>query len=341
MGAESGLRKLKPSEVLFNDGDKAHSLFIIQKGQLRLFKPKGKGFVEIAVLRAGEVIGEMAFFDTEGGGRRSCSASAMTECEVIEISFGAFEKTMQGLNPWFKTIINTLADRLRTTNSRVKELESNSAGLNYGGSKSLGYEFLKAHDLLKCLGTLFLVVKSHAHEVEGGLSLLRKTISFYLKDIYMIHESKFDEVMLLLKEMDIIDFVQDPKTQQEMVLVKDLDFIRSLFIFYNTQRHLTEDKKLRLSKKCVHFLSAIRNDSVPNDSQKEVCLTKILESFKREKLAVDLDDLEDARGFEIVGASVVGENNEIYVEVNWDKLYDLLPKALFLNKIAELNEKKA
>jgi CRP-like cAMP-binding protein len=66
---KSGLRRMKPSEVLFNDGEKANSLYIIQKGQLRLYKPKGKGFVEIAVLRAGEVIGEMAYFDDDGGGK--------------------------------------------------------------------------------------------------------------------------------------------------------------------------------------------------------------------------------------------------------------------------------
>jgi CRP/FNR family cyclic AMP-dependent transcriptional regulator len=155
--AGSGLRQLKPGEILFNDGEKANSLFIIQKGQLRLFKPKGKGFIEIATLRAGEVIGEMAYFDDDGGGKRSCSASAMVGSEVIEISFSAFAKTMSGLNPWFKTIINTLANRLRQTNSRVKELESNSASVNYGTGKHSGYEFFKANDVIKILGTFYLV----------------------------------------------------------------------------------------------------------------------------------------------------------------------------------------
>ena len=61
--AKSGIKQLKPGDVLFNDGDNAVSLFIIQKGQIRLYKPKGKGFIEIGVLRAGEVIGEMAYFD--------------------------------------------------------------------------------------------------------------------------------------------------------------------------------------------------------------------------------------------------------------------------------------
>ena len=74
---KSGLKKLEQNEILFNDGEHADSLYIIQRGQLRLFKPKGKGFIEIAVLRAGEVIGEMAYFDEDNGRKRSCSASAL------------------------------------------------------------------------------------------------------------------------------------------------------------------------------------------------------------------------------------------------------------------------
>lgn len=154
---KSGMRTLKTGEILFNDGDVADSLYIIQKGQLRLFKPKGKGFIEIGVLRAGEVIGEMAFFDEDGSGRkRSCSAAALTPVEVIEISFVAFAKTMQSLNPWFKTIINTMASRLRKTNARVKELEDNQASVSYSG-KHAGYEFLKPIEIMRIRDYVFSI----------------------------------------------------------------------------------------------------------------------------------------------------------------------------------------
>ena len=72
---KSGLRRLKPGEVLFNEKEAADSLFIIQEGQIRLYLHKGKGYVEIGILRAGEVIGEMGYFD-EKNPRRSCSASS-------------------------------------------------------------------------------------------------------------------------------------------------------------------------------------------------------------------------------------------------------------------------
>ena len=130
---KSGLKKLAAGEILFKDGEKASSLYIIQRGQIRLFKPKGMGYVEIAVLRSGEVLGEMAFFNTEKGNTRSCSAEAMISSEVVEVSFAAFARAIEELNPWFKVVFNTMADRLRKANTRVKSLESNNVSQGWGG----------------------------------------------------------------------------------------------------------------------------------------------------------------------------------------------------------------
>ncbi|MCY4523660.1 MAG: cyclic nucleotide-binding domain-containing protein, partial [Halobacteriovoraceae bacterium] len=99
---KSGLRIVKQGDILFREDDKAESLFIIQKGLIRLFRPKGSGFVDINILRVGEVIGEMAYFDKKSR-QRSCSASALVETEIIEVSFVVLDKLIKGLNPWFKT----------------------------------------------------------------------------------------------------------------------------------------------------------------------------------------------------------------------------------------------
>lgn len=163
---KSGMRTFKQGETIFKKDEPADSLFIIQKGQIRLFLPKGRGFVELAILRTGEVIGEMGYFD-EKATRRSCSAEALTTVEVIEISYLAFGKTMEGLNPWFKTIINTLADRLRKTNDKVKQLESNSVGLS-SGDKVGSYTFFNNSDILKLISLTYMCFKTHGTKGESG-----------------------------------------------------------------------------------------------------------------------------------------------------------------------------
>ncbi len=54
---KSGIKTLHAGEILFNEGDLATSMYIIQKGQLRLFRPKGKGFIELRIAgwRSGSV----------------------------------------------------------------------------------------------------------------------------------------------------------------------------------------------------------------------------------------------------------------------------------------------
>ena len=342
---KSGLRRLLPGEVLFNDGEKANSLYIIQNGQLRLFKPKGKGFVEIAVLRAGEVIGEMAYFDDDGGGKRSCSASAMVSSDVIEISFTAFSKTMAGLNPWFKTIINTLAKRLRATNARVKELESNSTSVNYGTGKHTGYEFFKSNDIIKILGTLFLVYKAHGEVTDQGAAIHRKTLDLYSKDIYGVIESKMDEMIFILTDLDLMEVANDKDGYPKLLVIKNLDIIRAYFIFYNTEKHLTEDKKLKITKPCQIFLeklwAKIANQPNTDDAMTLVPISDLLAYWKERKEPITIEKLEEAREHTIVGEVIVGDGNALSVEVNYMRLKKLLPNIQFMNRVLESNQQKS
>lgn len=343
--ARSGLLKLRPSDVLFNDGDRAQSLFIIQNGQMRLYKPKGKGFIEIAVLRAGEVIGEMAYFDADNGSKRSCSAQAMVSSEVIEISFSAFSKTMATLNPWFKTIINTLANRLRTTNARVKELESNNASVNYSTGKHNGYEFFKVNDIIKILGTLFLVFKSHGEFHGDDIALHRKTLKLYAQDIYHIIESKLDQMLLLLTQMNLVVTQKDDQGGENIIIMKDINRIRSLFIFFNTEKHLPEEKKLKVSARCLIFLEAIwkKMQSTPNHDSalSTVEISSLLDAWKAKRQGITVGDLADARDFGFVGEVMVGEGNHLSVEVNFNKLQKSLPHLQFQSALSELNKTQA
>jgi CRP-like cAMP-binding protein len=341
-GGKSGLRRLKPGEVLFNDGDHAESLYIIQKGQLRLYKPKGKGFIEIAVLRAGEVIGEMAYFDEDGSGnRRSCAAKAMVGTEIIEISFVAFKKTMAGLNPWFKTIINTLAKRLRKANSRIRELESNSVSHNYGGGGASTYEFFRGVDIVKSLSVLFLVMKGHGESGEKGLSLHKNTMSFYAQDVFNVQEVKFDQMMTILTEGGYMSMEKDENDQLKVICVPDIERIRSFLIFFNSQRTAPDEKKIKVSERCQTLLEKIVEQFKAKGirDSKAVCdLSEILDEFKARNVNIGMGDLEDARKIGYVGEVVVGSGNKLTMPVEYAKLTQMLPTIKIMNSIAKFNE---
>lgn len=343
--AKSGLKIIKPGEVLFNEGDKAKSLYIIQRGQLRLFRPKGKGYIELAVLRAGEVIGEMSYFDNDNGGKRSCSAAALVSTEVIEISFTAFAKTMAGLNPWFKTIINTLADRLRNTNSKVKELESNSTSVDYSTGKQKGYEFFKNHDVIKVLGTLFLVLKSHGEKNPAGVAVHKKTLNLYSNEIFNINEAKTETIFHIFQELGLLELQKDQDGFPKILVFKELESIRGLFIFFNTQKHLTEDKKLKIGFKCEAFLEKVwerlKTQEPPEIGMSILEIDDLLAYWKERKMDIGLDHLEEARTHAIVGEVIVGDQNKLLLEVSYMKLQKLLPTIRFMNMVEKCNREKS
>ena len=352
---KSGLKQLKSGDILFNDGDVAESLFIIQKGQLRLYKPKGKGFIEIAVLRAGEVIGEMAYFDEDGSGKkRSCAASAITPVDVIEVTFPAFGKTMESLNPWFKTIINTLATRLRKANGRIKELEDNQASVNYSGQHK-GYEFLKPFEVMRILGTIFLVFKSHGEFYENEVHINRKTLSLYTNEMYQIMEVKLETVITALVDLGWLEIREDKDKLPNFLILKNLEVVRQLFIFYNGERHLPDDKKINVSAKAEQLIEQILlriNENpafdIPNQRKSEdvkpkftkyIDITSILEDFKSKGVNVNEYVVEDGRNIGLFG-DLMTEDGKIWVEFDQAKTEKLFPIIKFMNHISHENRGK-
>lgn len=343
---KSGMKTLTPGEVLFNENDVAESLFIIQKGQLRLFSPKGRGFVEIAILRAGEVIGEMAYFD-EKSSLRSCSAAAITTTEVIEISFQAFAKTMNDLNPWFKTIINTLADRLRMTNQKLKKLECNSVGVSKGG-KPGEYIFLSERDAVNMLGVTYMCLKSHGRSAANRICITLSQLKYYALDVFNLSEVKFEEFVQLLEDENVISIVIPDGKTAKLLFAENVEYLGDLLTFFNNQKRLTDDKKNTISEKCEILLAKIieKNgmDKIAESKRKnerlEVRLCEVLNFFKERNIPIREDDYNDAIKLGIADEIMVGEDNCLTSSINCSKLIELYFPLKMINAIKRLNMKK-
>ena len=334
---KSGIITLAPGQILFNEGDHADSMYIIQKGQMRLFRPKGKGFVEIAVLRTGEVLGEMAYFDPDSK-IRSVSCAAITSVDIIVISFNALEKTMAALNPWFKTLINTLAERLRKTNERVKALENNSVGF------SADYRFFQAADVVKILSILFLTFRSLGEQKEGKWFLNYNKIKTYALEIFNVNEAKMEEFIQLLIEEKIIDASVDENDASKVLSTREPDSFRIFQVFFNNQRSLRDDKKLSISHKCEKFIVKVMEECEGKevvDGKVEVDLTKIIAQFKEYNIGIVLDDFQGAKNAKFCGEYKMAEDNSISTSINIDFLKKMFPVVRFMNAINRVNELKA
>jgi CRP/FNR family cyclic AMP-dependent transcriptional regulator len=339
---KSGIRTFRQGQVIFKENDPAQSLYIIQKGQIRLYRPKGRGFVDLAILRSGEVIGEMAYFDDKSS-RRSCSASAVVTTEVIEISFVAFKKTMAGLNPWFKTIINTLADRLRKTNEKVKNLETNSVGSNLGG-KVGDYVFFHNIDIIKMLSMLYLNFASTGEAAEGGTQIHVDKLRFYMIDIFNIPEIKFEEFFNLMKDNGYLEMRPDENGKADkIVFTRNYEQYRSIMSFIHAQRQLEDAKQMKISAKTEILLRAMvrqLKEKGAEGNEEVVDLTSIFKEFKDNKILVAEDDLGDAVKAGLCGDIVVGKMNDLTTVVKYQSINKILPCVKITNAVRKINEEK-
>jgi CRP/FNR family transcriptional regulator, cyclic AMP receptor protein len=109
--------ELKKGMYLVREGEESTHLYYLQKGMLAVLKLKGGVEVQIGTIYAGEVVGEMSFLDKEP---RSASVQAIDDCELTVIPAENFNRLLGALPKWYTALINTLLDRLRKANARIK-----------------------------------------------------------------------------------------------------------------------------------------------------------------------------------------------------------------------------
>jgi len=81
-------RSFGAGETIFEPGDPARELYIVQAGEVDVLRPTGSGTRPVDRVRPGEFFGEMSVVL---GGRRSVRAVAVTEARVLEIDRDTFQ----------------------------------------------------------------------------------------------------------------------------------------------------------------------------------------------------------------------------------------------------------
>jgi len=119
----SDIKVVVAGTALFNEGDRADKMFILEKGRVSIRKKKQGGFVEVAEIAARNLVGEISFFDRQP---RSATAFALTELHVIEIEFESLEKAYKKVPAYFRTMFEVLTYRLRRADNVIRRLQKDA-----------------------------------------------------------------------------------------------------------------------------------------------------------------------------------------------------------------------
>jgi len=112
--------RLAKGDVLFAEGDPGERLFLVESGKVKLGHTAADGRESIiAVLGAGEMLGELSLFDP---GPRTATAIAVSNSKLLSMSHEALLPWLVGRPDLAVSLLAALARRLRRTNEALADL---------------------------------------------------------------------------------------------------------------------------------------------------------------------------------------------------------------------------
>ncbi len=107
-------------EDLCREGEAGDRMFIIESGEVAVLKEvKGEEPIEVTVLKAGDVAGEMGLFGQE---TRSATLRALSECRVWTLGYDTFERLLESSRCVAKGLLSYMSGHLVRETSTVARL---------------------------------------------------------------------------------------------------------------------------------------------------------------------------------------------------------------------------
>jgi CRP/FNR family cyclic AMP-dependent transcriptional regulator len=276
MAGPSGARRLQKGDLLFKEGDSSNAMYLIRSGMVRIFKKKGDQQIEIDTLRSGQIVGEMAFLD---GNPRSAGAEALMETELVEISKSIYDSTMVQVPEWLKVLLKAIVARLRSTTTKMKNLETASSEMNYADGRR-NFIFLGVHDCLKIGSAVLLVALNGKEELPEGKRIKMGSLERYGNQVMGVPVAKVTSFLDILKQANIVHISDNSQD----VALKDASLLES-FIQYVCDENLLEPTKrhdISIRGFLVMGLIAKHLDKSPKDETSGMSTVNLIEIQKLE-----------------------------------------------------------
>ena len=109
--ATGGLGKLfKAGDVIIRQGDKGDCMYVIQEGEVEITRESDGREMRLAVAKEGDIIGEMAIFDSED---RSATVTALGEVRALTVDKKNFLRRVHEDPSIAYRVVETMAKRIR------------------------------------------------------------------------------------------------------------------------------------------------------------------------------------------------------------------------------------
>jgi len=116
-------RSFTKDSIVFCEGEPGNELFIIQKGYVKIIKITDTSEILLAVLKAGDIFGEMALLESKP---RAAGAVAYEDCQLMAVNKENFQHMIQSQPQLIARLTTLLSERIwfiyrQLANTQIKE----------------------------------------------------------------------------------------------------------------------------------------------------------------------------------------------------------------------------
>ena len=227
----SQLVTFKAGDLIIKEGKEERTMYILKTGRVRVYKTYLGKKLTLGILNAGEVFGELSFFD---GQERIASVEAIEDGQAIKIDASKVKQDLEITPTWMKGIFKTVVTRLRETDEKLALLQNKYDTTNATGKatvlvEDIFNEVVRVNKVFRLYFNQFEdgVEADKLEEVQSDLNLLlygsfvkaEKIFDFYEKNqlIKIDEKDGAKKFSLNIEEIDLFDQYLENQTKADQI----------------------------------------------------------------------------------------------------------------------------
>jgi len=324
----NGVKKIKKGETLFREGDASDAMYVIKSGRIAITKAKGTGEIILAEKKAGEMLGEMAFFDNKP---RSAGAKAAQDAEVIMLPFSALLAQFKTFPEWLKAMVKTVNNQLRDANMRIKNLES---------LQDESAEMFPPHTITRLMAIISLMGYKCGEKTETGLQIPFNTLRNYTIQVFQQPTHKMQKMMEALQGFGYMK-VEDLGEGKQRITILNHPFISDFADWYNTYLFTEESKRISIEEKWMPAMKALifygKKVAADDKGEVKVSLTDIQNnSMKDLGYLVGVNDSDPLAEKGLIQEKQSGDGGQLFVKFKMEDVDKIYPFWEFIFAIKKI-----
>ncbi len=313
----SGTKNLRKGDILFREGDPSDCMYVVKSGKLAILKTKGAGEIILAEIGAGDMVGEMAFFDSRP---RSAGAKALADTVVIVLPFNALNVQFKTFPEWLKAIMRSINNHLRNANQKIKNLEKS-------GTEDAAV--FPPHTVTRLIGILALVTHKYGEKDDKGFVVPSGTLRKYTIQVFQQPTNKMQKMIEMLQAFGHMSSEDLGEGHVKLTVFRP-EFLFGFVEFYNDYLFKEDSKRTTVVEKEMKAIQALLFYGVKQVSDDngfvKVNLTSMQnDSMKDLNYLFSVDDVDSLAAKKLASDKVSEVGGQLSSKFNLSELQSIYP----------------